>query len=189
MKPDKTEKTIIIILIILIIGAICSIYKRVQLNLENKKLSSFIVSVENETKLPPNIRELSKKYNAYEELYSSDQKTFVYGYDRNSFDKKYDEKFHKKLSERLKAENLNYRYFAIEKWEERSSNIEGENRQLMGQTCSDPSKNDLMTVLDISNDCISNSCIIDMKNHKYITISRDIDFIIKTLKKYNPPEK
>lgn len=187
MKLDKIEKIIISVLAVLIVTAILSNLYEHKKYLSNRIMPTYI-NITEEEEIPQDIRELSQKYQTYIDLYKSDKPTLVYSYTtyKNSVGR--DKNFHKKLSEKLKKENLNIETVVFKNWEDDSLEIGLKNSQYLNNTesCgpSGPSEEQLKKFVDLSQRCINNVCLVDVKNHKYTLISPDADYVIKTIKNY-----
>ena len=79
MKLDKIEKIIIAVLAVIVINAIGMNYYEHQKFIHNRTMPIYLNNTK-EKELPKNIRELSKKYQTYTELYKSDKPVLVYSY-------------------------------------------------------------------------------------------------------------
>lgn len=187
MKFEKSEKIILGVIGILIIWAGFSVIK--ENNLPKYTQPIFINTTE-EKVLPQNIRELSKKFGAYEDLYSSDTPTFVYSYTEWENPLGLNKKFHKELSEKLKEANLNYKYIVYKNWEDDTFDITLKNRQYLSQSEScgpaEGEEKELEDFISLSQNCIQNACLLDVKNKKMTIISVDPDYIVEILKERNP---
>ena len=189
MKLGIMEKITIAITLILVLWAGFNIYNTFDRAYNSEKYINYIFDAE-EKPLPKDIQKLSQKYKVYEELFNSEEPIFTYGYFKYTLKKQQSEKFHKKLEKRLKKENLNYKFLVYKNWDEYENKIEEENAAVYDgddEKClmENPSVQELDSVRNTAVECLQNSCIIDLKHNKYIVISRDVDFIIEQLKKYN----
>ncbi len=100
MKLNKYEKIITGIIAIIILYSGLLAFNRYK---SFKRFNDFntLVYVTEEHNMPSDIPELSKKYQAYENIYNSDEPIFLYGYNTHTFDKKDGLIFHDKLTKKL----------------------------------------------------------------------------------------
>lgn len=133
--------------------------------------------------LPENIIELADKYGVYKELYASDKPTLVYGYNKFYRDESMNKIFHKKLTEKISENKIKFNIFVVENYKDKSSEIIAKSRGETG-SCSPKENEELDALINTSQNCLEQACIIDMKNQKYTIINRDINDIIETLKEY-----
>ncbi len=182
MKLNIIDKSIIAVVAILIISAIVSTIKTSN---SIPVVPQFIGETSPKTKaVPDNILELTDKYNAYQELYKSDKPTLVYGYNKFNVDEKYNKIFHKKLTKKIAEQNIKFNILPVENHEDQSSRIIAETKEKTG-TCSPQTDKDFDALINTSENCLEQACIIDMKNKKYTVIERNIDTIVNTLREYN----
>lgn len=190
MKLEYPEKITIAVLGVLIIWAVlCGVAKYRNSNSPVHHHIIVMPGVE-EKPLPADIQKLSNKYRGYENLYNSGKKVFTYGWLQYTLEKDQGEKFHKALQAKLAEAKLNYEIIPYKNWPDYDSKIERSNSAVYEGDDSkcmmdNPSVQELDTLRDTSAGCLRNACIIDGKNNKYIVISRDIDYIINTLKEHN----
>ena len=183
MKLNKVDKIVISIVgLILVLAIICGIVE--YLLKKNKHNSLHIITFNHyeQKQLPEKIQKLSKTYNAFTELFNSDERVFTYGYEPLSIVKNHDQKFHNQLSQRIKEENINFKILPYPDWKEAELEIKENNGIDASCTMKNPEHEDLNTVLDVVDECFMNACIIDSKNGTYTVISRDINYLIKVLK-------
>ncbi len=195
MKLGKPEICTILILVAMVIY--------ISINIANKygvfedknaiKIYPIISKVSTEKQLPKNIREISKKYNAYQDLYSSDKLTLIYNYTDSKSD---DElamgiKFHEKLTKALEKEKLDYRYVIYNNWKDDSLEVTLRNKKYLDDTdsCKTPVELDLQEYILTSQECIVNVCLMDVKNHRFYTLTPDVEYVISELKAYQEDNK
>ena len=188
MKLDKIEKNRVIGLTILVAIAIVSTIFEQKKAIRNP---NHHITYINETKsydLPEDIRELSENYQAYTDLYKSDKLTLVYSYTSYKSQLR-DKDFHKELSEKLANENFDIETVIYKDWHNDTFEIQLKNKDKIknpkkgcGPTGDDEKQ--LGEFIDISQHCINNVCLVDVKNHKYTLISPKVDYIIETIKDY-----
>lgn len=187
MKLDKIEKIVIAAVIFLVVNAIGMNYYDHKKYNHNRALPIYINDTE-ENKLPENIRELSQKYQSYTEFYKSDKPVLVYSYTTFKKQDGRDKDFHKKLSEKLEQENIDIEKIIFENWEDDTTEIVLKNQQYLDETetCgpSGEEEEKLKDFIDTTHHCINNICIIDVKNHRYLLLSPDVDYIASEIKKY-----
>ncbi len=184
MKLNNIDKIVLGLLTLLIIGDLFILCNRY---IQNKN-SPFVIirAASSEVKsLPKNIKEDSKKYNVYPELFNSDQKVFTYNYDTNSFDIKNNWLFHKDMTKKLKEANLNYKYI-IQKNAITEITTIGDKKTCNAAIVLNQTHE---KILDIADECFLNACIIDSKNNNYIILTRDTDNIMSVLKEENTKTK
>ncbi len=194
MKLGIMEKlTIIIIAIFAVLVIIAnheSKYQKMHREILDKIKNTPIIETE---ELPANIQKVSKKYHAFEDIYNSKNKVFTYGYDPLTVEKNMGNKFYKNLTKQYtKAENLNYKYIPYKNWENEKLNLEIEygTAQKADACFFDTGiPKDLKELLEKTEECMLNACIIDSQKGTYTVMSRNIDFIIEKLKENNPPAK
>ena len=128
MNISNFDKIIIGFVGILIIAAGISIYKtyfdkKSYLNQMRNALET-VPPTATEKEFPQNIKFYSKKYDAFNELYNTNKKVFIYGYKPLAIEKNMDERFHKKLITRLEEEGLkNYKIIPYENWQDLNKKI------------------------------------------------------------------
>jgi len=190
MKFSRFEKIVIAILTVLIVSAVtCQKLSRKASGFYANKLIALSTV---EKKMLPDMRGLSEKFQAYQDLYSSDQLTFVYNYKRFGGSSGINKDFHERLSKKLEKANFNYRYIVYKDWEDNTLEVTLRNREYMNQDSCMPetdNEKELRDFIDMSQSCINNACIVDVKNGKFILITPDVDYIVSVLKKYNPAKK
>lgn len=191
MKLNRIEKCMIVLVLLIFISAI--VY--VSINLYTKKyeegIKVIIPLTQEEILLSPQIKANAKKYHAYEDLYNSTALIFTYGYNTFGNIDQDSSGFHETMENKFKQANLNYKYLAVKNWRNESASIIAKYEQDItpnDDVCAPEYKLDknLQEVLNISESCMKNACIIN--KHKIIIISRDVDFIIQVLKEHNPPK-
>ncbi len=187
MKLNKYEKIITYILAIIILCGTSSALKKYK-NFKQFKQLTIITHITEEHKLPQNITKFSKKYKAYENIYSSDKPVFIYGYDSHSMNKTDGLIFHNELTQKLANEKINYQILSFKNWENINDELrEKYDPQSEGCTMESSEQADLNKLLKITSSCLMNSCIVDPKTQKYYFISRDTDYIKSILKESYPP--
>lgn len=186
MQLDKTEKIIVIIVGFLVMMAFCSNAKRI-FSKNSVDISSIMINDIKEYELPPDIRDWSKKFEAYEDLYGSDKPTLVYKYTSKRTGKPFDRVFHEDLKKEFNEENLDFGYIAYKDLKDESFKLILKNQNRAdGESCPFESKDidKLLDIIDVTNDCIANACIVDVKKGKYYLMTPNIDYIIEKLKAY-----
>jgi len=195
MKIGKPEICTILILLGMVIYIIvhAAIRSGVFEDKNAIKIYPIVAKMSKETKLPNNIREISNKYNAYQDLYSSDKLTLIYSYTDSTSDDELDMgiKFHEKLSKALEKEKLDYRYIVYNNWKDDSLEVTLRNKKYLDETdsCKTPIEFDLQEYILTSQDCIRSVCLMDVKNHRFYTLTPDVDYIISELKEYQKNNK
>lgn len=193
MKLNKNEKIAVILVMVLIISALSCLIINTITPKENK-VSLIVVLHQEEANIPRTIKLTAKKYHAYEDLYNTKKPLFVYGYTSAYSTRSGSLQFHEEMQKRFKKEKLNYKYLAVKNWRNISAELIAKYEKDItpsGEVCAPEYELDkkLQNLIDISESCMENACIIDNKKNKMIVISRDIDFIIKVLKEHNPPKQ
>lgn len=189
IQISKNEKIVISIVTIFLLCTITCFIINLVNESKKPKISVIKVLTTEEMTLTPYKRSLSEKYQAYEMLYNSKEPLFVYGYNTFGENRIRDKYFHQEMQKKFKKANLNYKYLAVENWKNISAKIIDKYEQKNYQSDNNCSpeikmKKELKDFLEISESCMKNACIIDNNKHKIIYISRDVDYIIKTLKNY-----
>lgn len=188
MKLNKYEKIITGIIAIIILYSGISAFNRYK-SMKQFAIVSTLVNITEEHNMPSDIPELSKKYQAYENIYNSDKPIFIYGYDTHTFDKKDGLIFHDELTKKLENETINYKVIPFKNWEDLHDELRVKyDPESEGCTMESPDQAELNKVLNLTSNCLMNSCIIDSKAKKYYEISRDVDYIVNVLKESYPPE-
>ena len=187
MKLDKTEISVITATVIIVaITIITSIVT--SRNTENYKPLEIYVNSTEEKELLANTRTLSKKYDAYEDLYKSDKLTLVYSYYTDETDNYRDEDFHKNLTKKLTDNNITINTVTYKNWKDDSLEVSLKNKQYIDDsaTCGLESSEEstLKKYIENSQECIKNVCLVDVKKNKFWIMSSDADYIIETIKKY-----
>jgi len=191
MKLGKAEKITLGITLILVFWASISVLGT--LYQKNHGHLGILVSYINGTDsghYTMDMAKVSEKYKSYENLYHSDKKVFTYGYTQYTLNKNEGAKFHKELQKKLAGENLNYDVVVYKNPQDYESDVESRNSGVYEGDASkclmeNPSVQELDNLRKLSNDCLINACIIDMKKKEYIVLSRDTDYIIEQLKEHN----
>ncbi|MBQ8460212.1 hypothetical protein IJ541_08945 [bacterium] len=190
MKISTFDKIIISIVCLLVICAGIAIYKtyfnKNSYYIQMRNMMELAPATATHKEFPADIKKFSKKYHALEELFLSDKKVFTYGYKPLSIEKNMDERFSQHLLARISENNLdNYEVIPYENWEKLRDKIKIENFPgLESEACTMvlPEEKDLDSVLQVADECVMNSCIIDAPNNEYFVLTRNIDFIVQTLK-------
>lgn len=188
MKLNKYEKIITGIIAIIILYSGILGYSRYKTMIQFNHLQAYINTTE-EHNMGNDIPELSKKYQAYENIYNSDKPIFIYGYNTHTFDKEDGLIFHEELTKKLENETINYKVISFKNWEDLHEELRVKyDPNSEGCTMESPDQTELNKILKLTSSCLINSCIIDSKAKKYYTISRDIDYIVSVLKESYPPK-
>lgn len=200
MKLNIVDKCIVGALVILVIAATINICKNLGTYLRlrdyNAVMMSHLDDPYNEVEtLPSNIQELSKKHNAFVELFNSNEKTFAFNMENNIFNDSKSFWFAKRMKERLAKEtNLNYRVVSDINWAKEEMRIDLAHKKFIDgkqDACEEEKQDDreIQIVVQVAEDCLSSACIIDIPNHKYIKMSKKVDYVIEQLQANNPPAK
>ncbi|MDE6137886.1 MAG: hypothetical protein K2F57_00280 [Candidatus Gastranaerophilales bacterium] len=188
MKLNKYEKIITGIIAIIILYSGILGYSRYKTMIQFHHLQAYINTTE-EHNIGNDIPELSKKYQAYENIYNSDKPIFIYGYNTHTFDKEDGLIFHEELTKKLENETINYKVISFKNWEDLHEELRVKyDPNSEGCTMESPDQTELNKILKLTSSCLINSCIIDSKAKKYYIISRDIDYIVSVLKESYPPK-
>lgn len=143
-----------------------------------------------ETKtIPAGVKESAKKYNLFKEMYYSDKKALVYGYEKNQVEEPLNESFHndfKKALKRNRIKNDEYNIIIytnienqiIKTFKEHNIDIDEDE----GCTINVPSVKDLDLLLKTSIQCYANACLVDPAKNTYQILPKDIPFLLKILK-------
>jgi hypothetical protein len=188
MNLNRFEKGFIIAVFVLVLLAIVCNFNSMKNPINEKNLHEqiFIESVypESMTDMPKNIKELSKKYNAFKEIYFSDELILVYGYESLSIDEESNGEFHKSINKLLKNKNINVKVLAYDNWNELITKVQQDNGKDT-EACKMYTKDekDLQKIVETTRDCLINTCLIDAKNSKYAVISKNPEKIIMTIEK------
>lgn len=195
MKIGKPEICTILILAGMIIYIIINTAIRLGV-FEDKnaiKIYPIVSNMSTEKQLPKNIRELSNKYNAYKDLYSSDKLTLIYNYTDSTSPSELDMGlvFHQNLTKALEKEKLDYRYVVYNNWKDDSLEVTLRNKKFLDETdsCKTPVELNLQEYILTSQECILNVCLMDVKNHRFYTLTPDVKYIISELKEYQKNNK
>lgn len=200
MKLNIIDKCIVGVLVILVATAIINICSNLGTYLRLREFQAVMMSHVNEPynevkTLPKNIQELSQKHNAFVELFNSKEKTFAFNMEKNIFRDSESFWFAKRIKERLaKESNLNYRVVSDINWVNEEMRIDLAQKKFIDgkqDACEEEKQKDreIQIVVQVAEDCLSSACIIDIPNHKYIKMSKKVDYVIEQLQANNPPTK
>lgn len=135
--------------------------------------------------LPKNIKQISKKYNAFNEIYNSDELLLVYGYIPLSIEEKENRIFHKEMNNLLKEKDINIKVLPYKNWRDVLEQAQVENgKDPNACTLFSASEKNLQLIIDTTKDCFSNACVIDAKNNKYASLWKNPADIVATIEKY-----
>lgn len=189
MALNSIEKKAIMGVGILILLAILFNFRIIQYNLTNlftkekEPEISFNYS-EKMVSLPNNIKNIAKKYNAFNEIYNSDELLLVYGYDPLSVKEKENRLFHKRINELIKERNIKIKVIPYPNWINTIEQAQEDNgKDPSACTLFSAHEKDLETIIKTTKDCFMNACIVDAKNNKYVSIGKDLGIIIATIEK------
>lgn len=141
--------------------------------------------------LPKNIKASTKKYNIFENVYTSNKPVLLYGYEKGAKLENISENFHKNIQKEIKAKNFDKKYNIItisnpDRYVKRALINKGIDIEDNFETCADKNS-ELMDIIMTTADCYNGACIIDNKKHKYLIFQKKYpEFIIKALQDYNP---
>lgn len=200
MKLNIIDKCIVGVLVILVATAIINICSNFGTYLRLREFQAVMMSHVNEPynevkTLPKNIQELSQKHNAFVELFNSKEKTFAFNMEKNIFRDSESFWFAKRIKERLaKESNLNYRVVSDINWVNEEMRIDLAQKKFIDgkqDACEEEKQKDreIQIVVQVAEDCLFSACIIDIPNHKYIKMSKKVDYVIEQLQANNPPTK
>jgi hypothetical protein len=187
MQLNKFEKIIIVLVLILLFFAIVISIK----NLYNAKtitkyarLNSYVTAI-----IPSNLKNQSKKFKLFEELYNSNDKIVTYAIETNTLNRKDNQEFDKTFKEKFNKSNLNYKlitYNNIEKIKnEYKAKFDNPSQEVPSCGYSSETEKEFDDFIKNVEKCLINVCIIDNKNNTYTTISREPNYALEVLEKLN----
>lgn len=143
-------------------------------------------------KIPADIKDSSKKYDVFYNIFGSDKMMFVYGYEKGSKQENISEKFHKNIQKKIKKSKLNKKYEVItisnpekivnEVLNKNNIILDGDKPQCQIEN-SDFNK--VMNVIDTISGCYYGVCMINPEKSEYINVSKIYpDIIIKIMEEY-----
>ncbi len=155
-------------------------------------IDNFDISYVNIKKLPKNIKKYSQKYNLFNEIYTSDELVFVYGYEKWSLNKTASGKFHRDIQKRITENNLHEKYKVITitnpqktvQQVARKNSLDPE-KLTKGCKITNPNDEDIFNLTETTASCYSGACIINNKKNEYILLSKEFpEVTIKTMQEY-----
>ncbi|MCM1339019.1 MAG: hypothetical protein NC191_05055 [Muribaculaceae bacterium] len=188
MKLDKVEKIVISAVALLIILTI------IVKNHHDRQARIFgpvpiYINSTEDKELPKNIRELSKKYHAYEDLYKSDDLTLVYSYYTDGTKTDRNQEFHNELTQKLEESGIKINTVTFKNWEDDTLEISLKNKEFIDETatCAPEEKEELLLkkYIEDAQLCINNVCLVNVKKHKYSLMSPEVDYVVETIKEYS----
>lgn len=140
--------------------------------------------------IPAGVKESAKKYNLFKEMYFSDKKVLVYGYEKNQVEEPLNESFHTDFMKALKKNRIkndeyniviytNLEKQIIKTFKEHDIDIDEDE----GCTINVPSVKDLDLLLKTSIQCYANACLVDPAKNTYQILPKDIPLLLEILKK------
>lgn len=138
--------------------------------------------------IPKGVKESAKKYNLFKEMYYSDRKVIVYGYEKNQMEEPLNESFHTDFMKALKKEKIkndeyniviytNLEKQIIKTFKEHDIDIDEDE----GCTINVPSVKDLDLLLKTSIQCYANACLVDPAKNTYQILPKDIPLLLEIL--------
>ena len=182
MKLNKPKKIILGILLILVICALSTIVPQVTRIFKLKNKQHYLRAYKEN--INSKYVTIAKEYRAFPEIFESEKPVLVYGYISGGLDKAQSDIFHNKLTELLKENDISQKVVAVKDWKKTKEKLENKHLNEDDLTCTTVTESiqNLENYFDFIDTCLSNACVIDKKNNTYIEISRNEEFIIKTLK-------
>lgn len=194
---NKKNITICVISIIVILSIIAiTIYKLTSppnyavIDPEADKRPKYSLDEFDIETIPAGVKESAKKYNLFKEMYFSDKKVLVYGYEKNQVEEPLNESFHtdfKKALKKNRIKNSEYNIVIYTNLENqiiktfKDHNIDIDEDE--GCTIDVPSVKDLDLLLKTSMQCYANACIVDPAKNTYQVLPKDIPLLLEILKK------
>lgn len=183
MKLDMPKKITIVILAILSLWASVLIVERVISYSKTRQIQSSFYSADMNL-LNKEIPSTANKYKLYSEIFNSKEPVLVYGYTPAGLTNVQNEHFNKELTKLVEEKNVQHKIVAVNnlEWESLQDALE-EKYVDDSATCSTVTKEqeELENFIEFMDDCFLNSCIIDVKNNSVVKISRNAEYIVKTL--------
>ena len=189
MKLSIPQKIIIGILVLLIISAVknmVNIFKPKRTIIEqaayNYQKNSKIAE---EKTFPEGITLVTNDYKYFKDIFASKENVLIYGYTYGAFEDSQSESFHKKLNELIEQEKISIKVVPIKNWRKIYTTKLSTKKNFEISSCSldDTAEKDYMDNFEnLAYTCLKQACIIDNNKKTYTTISRDLEFIVKTLK-------
>lgn len=189
MGLNAIEKKCIIGVCFLVLLAICCNFGQIKYVITTFYENHFVPETLNDrymtmVALPADIKQISQKYNAFKEIYNSDGLILVYGYEPLSADEESNRIFHKRINELIKERNLDIKVLSYENWRKVIDKAQEDNGKDPGAcTLFSADEADLKTIIDTTQNCFMNVCIIDAKNNQYASMGRDLGTTIATIEK------
>ena len=189
MGLNTIEKKCIIGVGILVLLAICCNFRQIKYNITSFYVKHFVPETLNEypmtmTALPADIKKISQEYNAYKEIYNSDELLLVYGYYPLSVEQKENRIFHKRINELIEERKLNIKVLPYKNWRESIDQTQEDNGKNPGAcTLFSADEKDLETIINTTKDCFMNACVIDAKHNRYVSMGKDLGVVIATIEK------
>lgn len=192
MKLNIFDKILIVLVIILIGIAGHNIYKyNTPMNKQIRELIKPRIGKVHPQKFTINLKDLSKKYHIYEDLYNTDETIITFGYEDRPMELGYGKDFHDDFLKRLKEENINYKVVPYHNYEDiKQDIIKQKGNANTGCSANNGLEEDLNSLIKETETCLINICLINNKKSEFILISRqEIDFAIKTFKELSEENK
>lgn len=135
--------------------------------------------------MPKDIKQISKKYNAFREIYDSDELLLVYGYEPLSIEEKDNRIFHKDIDNLIKEHDLKVKVLSYKDWRDYIDKAQEDNgKDPNACTLFSAGEKDLQLIIETTQDCFRNACVVDAKNNKYVVIAKNPMNIVATIEKY-----
>lgn len=183
MKLDMPKKITIGICAMLLVWASFLIVSKIVSFRKMIKSKSLYYSA-NRSLLKREILDSANKYKLYSDIFNSKEPVLIFGYTPAGLSKLQNEQFKKELMALVEEKNIKHKIIAVNnlEWEKIKEVLEDKYSD-DSATCTMVSKeqNEVEDFMDFLDECFSTSCIIDVKNKSLVRISRNAEFIVKTL--------
>lgn len=180
-KPQKILVTISLIIAVLLGSWYYYQSTHLQSKINPDDNIPYVEEYKEVKQIPDEIFAASKKYNLFQDIYSSNKKVLVYGYENNDdSDSVIFNKFKKSIK---KVDLKDYKIITTGDTDKylqailKKAGIDEDNEHNIGT--------DVLPLITSTMKCFSSCCIIDPQNKKYVVLSKNPEFIIKEMIEYN----
>jgi hypothetical protein len=186
MKLNIFDKTIILFTAILLIVTIAMGIKNYKF-LNDKSLH---VQLNSYTTTPlSGIKNQSKKFKLFEDVYNSDGKIITYAIQTNTLNRKDNENFDKDFQAEFNNKKLDYKLVTYKDIDKIADEYVTKNEDLAPDSDScgygTQSEKEFEEFIQDVKNCMINVCIINNKNNTITKLSRDKNYIFEVLKELN----
>lgn len=190
MQLNPGKKIMIVIVTILVGLAGFNIYNNnTPTKRELRELRKGIIGFSPE-EIPKDFKNISQKYNYYEDLYNTDEVILTFGYEDKPMTLGYGKDFHDDFLKRLKKENIDFKVVPYHNFQQiKEKIIEEKGNTNEGCSMDNGLKEDLKTLVAKTEECLINICLINNPKGEFIMLNRhNMDYAINVLKKYSNNE-